>query len=105
MKVKLFSVYDSKTKLFDAPDIAINAMDFARKIGILVNDANTRYNRHAVDLTAYIIADFDTETGKIEGYVEAERMFGLSELITPVDVNSGSYILAEIKKLLSGSRG
>lgn len=65
MKIAIFSVYDSKTKIFGQPNFLINKGAAIRAWSEAANDKQSNIGKHPADYTMFYIADWDDETGTI----------------------------------------
>lgn len=65
MKLKIFSVYDSKAKAFITPFFTATVDVALRSFGEAANDPNSMFARHPGDYTLMEIGDFLIDTGEI----------------------------------------
>jgi len=67
MTQKLFSILDSKGKLYNRPFTALTHGDAERTFSSTVNhsDPNNLINQYPEDFDLYYVGDFDVSTGKI----------------------------------------
>lgn len=67
---KVFSVFDSKVKAFDAPILFRNAAEASRSFATVVNSSDQqqrpKYAMHPEDFTLFEIGTWSDLTGKIE---------------------------------------
>lgn len=63
MTQKVFTVYDSKLEIYNAPFLAINKGHALRLIEGLVRRPDHDFNRHAMDFTLFEIGEYDDTTG------------------------------------------
>lgn len=66
MKVKLFSVYDSKVKAFRYPFFMQATGAAIRGFMDLVNDGKSEISKYPADFTLFEHGSFDDETGMME---------------------------------------
>ncbi|QCQ85112.1 nonstructural protein [Blackfly microvirus SF02] len=63
--VKIFSVWDSKSKTFSQPFYAMTVGVATRNFTDLVNDPQTQVNKYPDDFTLFELGEFEDSTGKI----------------------------------------
>lgn len=69
MKLKVFSVFDSKAAYFGQPFFDQSENSAIRNFADAVNDSsnpNNMWNKHPEDFSLFNIGEFDNETGQIE---------------------------------------
>lgn len=69
MKIKVFSVYDSKVSIFGQPFFDQYEQSAIRNFSDAVNDSsnpNNMWNKHPEDYSLFQIGEFDNENGKID---------------------------------------
>lgn len=66
MKVLVFSVYDSKAKVFQTPWFSHNVGTALRSFEQAVADKNSMFAKYPADFTLFNIGHFDDESGVIE---------------------------------------
>lgn len=66
MKMKVFTVYDSKAEAFATPFFMQSTGQALRAWTDTCNDEQTQINRHPEDFTLFHLGDFDSFTGKFE---------------------------------------
>jgi len=83
MRVKLFSIYDRKAKVYMAPFVARSETDAIRQITSSLRDPQMRETpvfQHPDDFDVRVVADFDDETGQISPFVPAHMVATIAEL-------------------------
>lgn len=68
MRVKLFSIFDTKSRVFLAPFVARSTVDAQRQIAASFKDPQMRetpVGQNPEDFELYTVGDFDDETGVI----------------------------------------
>lgn len=65
MKLKIFSVYDSKIQAYNTPFYLRTSGDAIRGWTTAVNDETTQFNKHPEDFTLFEIGEYDDLTGDI----------------------------------------
>lgn len=65
MILKVFSVFDSKAKLFSHPFYCLNSGVAVRSFEQAVNDSNGDFGRWPSDYTLFELGEFDDDTGFI----------------------------------------
>lgn len=63
--VGLYSIYDSKSELYNFPFMCPNAGSARRMFSMNVNEPRTMINSHAEDFVLFHVGDFNGETGEI----------------------------------------
>lgn len=66
---KVFSVYDSKAKLFSTPFYSHNDQTAERDFARAVNDPNTDLYKFSEDYSLMELGQFDDETGSFDLHV------------------------------------
>jgi len=66
MKLKLFTVYDSKIGAFAQPFFMQSKGQALRSWMDVVNDKSTQFCKHPEDFTLFEIAEYDDSNGKFE---------------------------------------
>ena len=66
MKLKLYSVFDSKTACFSAPYTGLSDAAAIRSFADSVNDPNSgNWNRHPEDYSLFFIGEINEDTGHL----------------------------------------
>ena len=66
MKLHVFSIFDSKSEIFNTP-IFLPAIGQARRtFGDQVNDKESPFNKHPEDYTLFLIGEYETDSGKLK---------------------------------------
>ena len=65
MKLKVFSIYDSKTECFMNPWYARTTGEAVRSFEQSIIDPNTSFHKYPDDFTLFDIGSWDDETGEI----------------------------------------
>lgn len=68
MKLKIFTVYDSKMEAYMMPFFLQTRGAAIRAWMDSVNDLNTQFNKHPGDFTLFEIGEYDDETGNVSNY-------------------------------------
>ena len=65
MLMKIFSIFDDKTKVYSKPfyDLTIGAA--IRNFADASNDPNTHLSKHPGDFSLFLLGEFDDETGEL----------------------------------------
>lgn len=66
MKIKVYAVYDSKTKVYAQPNFLINRGAAMRAWKDACNDPQTQFFKHPEDFTMFELGTWDDETGQFE---------------------------------------
>lgn len=64
MQLKMYSIYDEVTQVFNHPFAAIAEQEAVRNMRILVNDPSTLISKSPQDYTLYHVAMYDDQTGQ-----------------------------------------
>lgn len=87
MIVKVFSIFDAKSKLFGQPFFMGQNGQAIRAFTDLVNDENSMLNKHSGDFSLYQIASYDDNTAKFTNE-EVISLLGIaSEFIKEKKIN------------------
>lgn len=65
MMIKVFSVYDSKAKVFSQPFYALNEDVAVRMFQASVNDRSTQFWKYPEDFTLFAVGGFDDNKGEL----------------------------------------
>lgn len=65
MKLKMFSVYDSKTQAYLPPIYLQSAGAAIRALETAANDPSHEFSKYASDFTMFEIGSFDDESGTV----------------------------------------
>lgn len=65
MQLKVFSIRDSKTEIFNKPFYSITAGEAERSFQTLVNDPQSAVFNYPEDYDLYLLGDYDDVTGKL----------------------------------------
>lgn len=85
MKLKVFSIYDSKAEYYMTPFMCGTKGEALRIFSDAANDPQSFISKHPADYTLFEIAGFDRETGKYESLL-TNVPFGLAhEFVTSKD--------------------
>lgn len=69
METSLYSVYDSKARVYGHPFHAANDAVAVRMFADVCNDPDTTINKHPEDFILFKMARFDDQTGEITTHV------------------------------------
>lgn len=65
MMLKLYSIFDSKVKAFQWPNVIVNDDTALRSFKSLVNDGQSMQFKHPTDFILYEIGEYDDSTAEI----------------------------------------
>lgn len=65
MNKNIYSIYDSKTGVFNTPFFAMNNATAIRTFSDAANDTQTNINRHPEDFSLFHIGTYDEESGEV----------------------------------------
>lgn len=68
MKLKIYSVYDSKAKAYNSPFYLRNSGEATRGFSDVVNDGKSQISKYPEDYTLFELGEFDDEMGSIAMY-------------------------------------
>lgn len=71
MKLKMFTVYDSKAEAYMQPFFQMSTGQAVRAFENSCNDERTEFFRHAADFTLFEIGEYDDQIGKTLCYEAA----------------------------------
>jgi len=75
MKIKIHTIYDSKTNAYTTPKYALTTAAAIRTFSDEANDSSTYVSKHPTDFTLFEIGEFDATSGAIEVY-QAPKALG-----------------------------
>lgn len=82
LRLKIYSVYDSKAEAYNTPIFMRTHGEAIRSFESAVLDEKTDFHRHAEDYSLFHVGEFDTLTGNIESNV------------TPIPLSRAHEVLA-----------
>lgn len=68
MKLKIYSVFDSKAKAYNSPFYLRNSGEATRGFADVVNDGKSQISKYPEDYSLFELGEFDDETGLITQY-------------------------------------
>lgn len=74
MKMQVFSVFDSKTKVFSQPNFLVNKGAALRAWMDACNDPQSNISKHPEDFTFFHIGEYDDENGTFENLKTPESL-------------------------------
>lgn len=100
MKLKIFSVYDSKALAYGVPFFMPSVGSAVRAFSDLANDPQSMVNRHPTDYVLYEVGEFDDTVG---GVVSVQPFVNLGNggnfiQVMPSQVLKDDSILAKLAK-------
>lgn len=69
MKVKCYAILDAKVKEFHLAVFDLQHEGAIRQFSDVVQDSQTKWNKHPEDYSLWYVGDFDTEKGKMDGVI------------------------------------
>lgn len=81
MKLIAFAIYDDKAACFNTPFFQPTTGLATRSLEDLVNDSNTRVNRHPGDFKLYKIGTYNDSSGKLESDAEPTFVANASDFL------------------------
>lgn len=66
MDLKIYSIRDSKSEVFNTPFYQKSHGEAERNFRTLVNDGKSTINQYPEDFDLYYLGDYDDNTGKIQ---------------------------------------
>ncbi|WNK14055.1 MAG: nonstructural protein [Microvirus sp.] len=70
----IFSVFDSKSRVFGTPFTSINKFTAIRDFNTAANDLDINIGKYPEDYTLYELASFDDESGMIAPHPQAVNL-------------------------------
>lgn len=83
MKLKIYSIYDSKTETYAIPNFILNKGTFTRALLEAMNDPNSQLSKYPADFTAFEIGEWDDSNGTVTMYSAKVNLGCLLEFKTP----------------------
>lgn len=80
MKLKIFSIYDSKAEYYLQPFFMQTKRDAIDAFKALVNDDKSRISKHPADFTLFEVGEYDDLTGKFTSYASNISIHNALEL-------------------------
>lgn len=71
MKMRLYSIFDSKLASFDRPFVMLTDAAAIRSFRDAVNDRsnpNNQWAKHPEDFSLFFVGEFEDDLGKLQGY-------------------------------------
>lgn len=101
MKLKVFSVYDGKAKVWSHPFYAINTASGVRSFAVAVNGSDSLLATHPSDFCLFELGSFDDELGIVEMFSPHVNL-GLGSQFKEVShatatVGDGAHVLPSAK--------
>lgn len=84
MKTKVFSIYDTKAKVYNLPFYSQQVASAIRMFGDVANDRNTSINKHPADYVLYEIGTFDDQEGVLTALIPYGNLGYASDYIDVV---------------------
>ncbi len=81
MQVKIFSVYDVKTAVYNVPMFAHNVGHAVRIFTDQVKNPDSPYNAHPEDYQFFEVGSWDDHTGVVTGLAKPHLLTTASEVI------------------------
>lgn len=81
MKLKIFTIYDSKTESYAQPNFLINRGTFNRALLEAMNDPQSNLSKYPADFTAFEIGEWDDSSATITMYPAKINLGNLLELM------------------------
>lgn len=79
MVVKMYSIYDVKTQIYQVPFPAHNDGDAVRRMSDEVNLKDSQISRHPEDFLLYCVGQFDDNNGRLKE-IDPQQIIAFSEL-------------------------
>lgn len=86
MKLKVFSIYDSKAEAFMRPFFMRNAGEAVRAFETTVRDENTQFFQFPGDFTLFEVGEWDEDKGVFKN-LDAKVNLGVAVQFSKSDVN------------------
>ena len=71
---KVYSIYDSKSGLYDKPFLALNSAVIIREFETMANDPNSTVGKYPEDFTLFELGEYDNKTGKYKNHDTPKSM-------------------------------
>ncbi|QXP08410.1 MAG: nonstructural protein [Arizlama microvirus] len=81
MQLKIYSIRDAKTEVFNPPFFNQTHGEAERNFKDLVNDTKTKPGLHPEDYDLYYIGDYDDNTGKVDPLSTPQHIVKAVQLI------------------------
>lgn len=78
MKLKVFTVFDSKAELYLSPFYMRSRGEALRSFADTVKDSNSAFNKHPGDYTLFELGDYNESTGSF-GLYDAKVNLGMAQ--------------------------
>lgn len=84
MQLKIYSLRDSKSEIFNAPFYKQTHGEAERDFRSLVNDDKSMVHKYPEDFDLYYLGDYDDNTGKVKPLDTPQHMVKAVQLLNPV---------------------
>lgn len=74
MILKVFSIYDKASKVYNQPFFMLTKAEAIRAFAHMANDSNTDIGRHTLDFSLHMLGTYDNNTGFINQDTEIEKI-------------------------------
>jgi len=81
MKLRMYTLFDSKALIFNAPFFTSNHGVARRMCADLVADTNTTVGRHPNDYVLYCLGAYDDNSGKFDIFETKEHVLDIIALV------------------------
>ena len=81
MKLKMFSIFDQKAEVYMTPFFKNQIGEALRDFFDLVNDDQSRINKHPEDYSCFYLGEVDDQNGSVEGNKQPVNIGNAWELI------------------------
>lgn len=80
MKLKLFAIYDVKTKAYLNPFVSLNEATASRSVSAAIS-SDPVFSTHPEDFSLWEVASFDSSSGEVEPVVPLSCIGSLAQFV------------------------
>lgn len=80
MKLKLFAIYDTKTKAYLNPFVSLNEATASRSVSAAIS-SDPVFSTHPDDFSLWEVASFDSTSGEVESRTPLSCLGSLVQLV------------------------
>jgi len=81
MKIKMYSVFDRKAKIYNTPVFLHNTGVACRAFGELANNPDHQYGKHPGDYELWEIGIYDDSAALVEPHIEKTHVIDFTDLV------------------------
>lgn len=92
MKLKIYSIRDSKAEIFNTPFYQKTHGEAERNFRSLVNDEKSQVNKYPEDYALWYLGEYDDNTGSFTTLDQPQHILNAVQVIMPKNQASGPQL-------------